>query len=273
MGDSKRDNQRGYDRSLGCLHTLRQGARHIVLSTLGSVARPAPGIHILNGHRTRGEAEPETFRRLLTRLQGHVRFIRVEEAVARIEAGDRPAEPLVAFTFDDGFTECRDVFAPVLEEFGVNALFFVNPNFVEGDEAYIRHFCADTVLTPGKRPMRWDDLRRLAARGHIIGAHTMDHHMIARGDDDTLRYQIQHCREAVEQAMGQPCEYFAFPYGRLTHASAHAIDMACATYPHVFSQSDYRHYFSFGGRVINRRHFEPFWPASHVRYFLSARKQ
>ena len=64
---------------------------------------------------------------------------------------------------------------PVLEDYGVNAALFINPNFVEGDEAYIRHFTESTVLTPGKRPMRWDALRRLRDRGHVIGAHTLDH--------------------------------------------------------------------------------------------------
>lgn len=57
------------------------------------------------------------------------------------------------------------------------------------------------------------------------------------------------------------------------HANQSSIDIACKYYKYVFSQSDYKHYFSFGGRVINRRHFEPFWPVKHVSYFLSCHKK
>lgn len=251
---------------------VRTAVRAQVLNVLSLNAHPAPGIHILNGHRICKEAEPDTFRRLLDRLARQVEFIRVEEAVAMIERHEQPDRPYVAFTFDDGFSECADIFAPVLEEYGVNALFFVNPNYVEGDDDYISHFNHDTVQTAGKRPMRWETLKDLADRGHIIGAHTMDHYMIVTDDRDILRHQIVDCRRVIEEHIGNVCEYFAFPYGRLSQASETAIDIATSTYAHVFSQSDYKHYFSFDGRVINRRHFEPFWPSGHVRYFLSCNK-
>jgi hypothetical protein len=37
---------------------------------------------------------------------------------------------------------------------------------------------------------------------------------------------------------------------------------------YIFSQDDYKHYFSFNGQVINRRHFEGDWKYRHVLYFL-----
>ena len=77
----------------------RSELRNQVLNLLGSFKKPRPGIHILNGHRIQKETEPETFRKLL-----------------------------YALSKDDGFMECYDIFAPVLEEFGTNAIFFINPN-------------------------------------------------------------------------------------------------------------------------------------------------
>ncbi len=251
---------------------VRTAVRAQVLNLLSINARPAPGIHILNGHRICKEAEPRTFRRLLDRLAKQVTLVRAEDAVAMIERHEQPDLPCVAFTFDDGFSECADIFAPILEEYGVNAIFFVNPNYVEGDDDYIRHFNHDIVQTAGKRPMRWDTLKHLAARGHIIGAHTMDHYMIVTDDRETLRHQIVDCRSVIEEHIGNVCDCFAFPYGQLSQASETAIDIAASAYAHVFSQSDYKHYYSFGGKVINRRHFEPFWPVAHVKYFLSCKK-
>lgn len=254
-------------------HFVRQSLRHVVLDGLGLISSPAPGIHILNGHRVEDEGEPETFKRLLTILSKQVEFVKVEDAVKMILNHEHPCKPVVAFTFDDGFMDCYDYFAPTLEEFGVNALLFINPNYVEGDDAYISNFNSNIVMTPNKHPMRWSHLAELHKRGHIIGAHTMDHYMICNGDKDTLHYQIVDCKDVIEKHIEGPCDYFAFPYGKLTQASELSIRMACETYKYVFSQSDYKHYYSFNNTVINRRHFEPFWPVGHVNYFLSCKKK
>lgn len=124
-------------------------------------------------------------------------------------------------------------------------------------------------MTPDKRPMTWPQIKELADRGHIIGAHTMDHFMINTDDVITLELQIGSCKHVIEGKTRHPCEYFAFPYGKLSHANETAIRMALQYYPYVFSQSDYKHYTSFGGVVINRRHFEPFWPVRHIKYSQS----
>ena len=94
----------------------------------------------------------------------------MEEATSLILNHESVDEPLVAFTFDDGFMECHSMIAPVLEQFGVNAAFFINPNFANGDDVYIQNFTNNIVLTPGKTPMRWKEIRDLHERGHIIGA-------------------------------------------------------------------------------------------------------
>lgn len=251
---------------------IRQALRQVILSGVGCVKKPASGIHILGGHRIENEKEPETFRNMMKTLAKYVRFIRIEEAIRMIEAKEEPTEPLVAFAFDDGFMECYDVFAPVLEEFNTNAIFFINPNYVDGDEEYIANFDENIVLTEGRRPMRWNHLKELAERGFVIGAHTMDHYMINSDDEKVLKYQINTCKQVIEDKIGKVCDCFAFPYGKLTHANRQSIDIACATYKYVFSLSDYKEYYSFEGRVINRRHFEPFWPITHVKYFLSCKK-
>lgn len=253
---------------------FRSMARTAILNILGSFSRPAPGIHILNGHRKLNKDEsPDVFRQLLKQLSRKVEFIRIEEAVRLISRNENPKKPLVAFTFDDGFSECYTDFAPILEGYGINGLFFINPNFVSGDDFYIDNFTNKIVLTPGKRPMSWDEIKELQLRGHIIGAHTMDHCMINSDNEKILEYQVVRCKSAIEEKLLVPCDYFAFPYGKLEHANRHSIDIACKNYKYVFSQSDYRKYFSYGGRVINRRHFEPFWPSKHVYYFLSCHKK
>lgn len=254
------------------LFVLRTWLRARVLDVLGGFSAPQPGIHILNGHRIEKSGDADAFRKMLTELSKTVTFIRIEDAVRMIIERQCPSMPLVAFTFDDGFMDDYDVFAPILEEFGVNALFFINPNYVEGNDEYIQNFDDNVVMTPDKRPMRWNQICELSKRGHIIGAHTMDHYMVNSDDKQILEYQINTCKGVIENHTDVPCDYFAFPYGKLSQANDLAISIACQKYKYVFSQSDYKHYYSFSGKVINRRHFEPFWPIAHVKYFLSCKK-
>lgn len=144
---------------------------------------------------------------------------------------------------------------------------------MDGNKDYVKNFNNNIVLTPHKQPMRWWHLQELSNRGHIIGAHTMDHFMINSNDELALKYQIEACKYIIEDKIRKPCNSFAFPYGKLSHANRLSIDIACNTYKYVFSQSDYKHYYSYDDRVINRRHFEPFWPINHVKYFLSCHKR
>lgn len=120
--------------------------------------------------------------------------------------------------------------------------------------------------------MTWNQIKDLQKRGYLFGAHTMDHYCINDNNIKELQHQIGDCKKVMEEKLGKPCEYFAFPYGRLEHANSNSIDIACKYYKYVFSQSDHKHFFSFGGKVINRRHFEPFWPVKHVFYFLSCKR-
>jgi peptidoglycan/xylan/chitin deacetylase (PgdA/CDA1 family) len=253
---------------------LRQIFRNSLLDVLGVFARPANGVHILNGHMIdRNNPQIETFISQLEQLEKFATFIRIEEAIALISERKVVNKCLVAFTFDDGFAECASMIAPALEKFGTNGLFFINPNFVDGNDDYILNFTDNVVLSAGKQPMRWNDIIMLQNAGHLIGAHTMDHYMINSGDIDELKHQIIDCKEIIEAKLGTECNNFAFPFGRLDHANQSSIDIACQHYKYVFSQSDYKKYFSFKGKVINRRHFEPNWPINHLKYFISCRKE
>ena len=54
---------------------IRAFLRSWVLDCLGSFSKPAPGIHILNGHRIQEEPEPDTFRHLLNELSQYAELL------------------------------------------------------------------------------------------------------------------------------------------------------------------------------------------------------
>ena len=265
------------------LTDIRSFLRARTLDFLGLISKPAVGVHILNGHKISNDRDNgsensrKRFDALLCKLEEHCRLINFEEAVKLIEDHVQVKYPLVAFTFDDGFDDCYYSIAPVLEKHDVNAMFFINPNAVSAaenhDENYIKKFADVTTVSPGKVPMNWGQLKDLKARGFLIGAHTMDHYMMNHGSMSDLTYQINACKKEIESRIGGICDSFAWPYGQMGHVNMPAVELALETYRYVYSQTNYKRYFSCDGRVINRRHFEPFWPYRHLKFFLSCKKK
>lgn len=259
---------------------IRQNLRALLLSVLGTFKRPASYIHILNGHMIDwhhdNDADGERFAKQLNELHKYCDFVKFEDAVRMIINHEEVNRSTVAFTFDDGWRDCYTQIAPQLEKYGVNAMFFINPNFVDacekGDAAYIENFTVNITKSPGKHSMTWEQIKDLQKRGFLFGAHTLDHYCIANDNIAELEHQICDCRYVIEEKIGVPCEHFAFPFGRLEHANPKSIEIACKHYKYVYSQSDHTHFFSYGGKVINRRHFEPFWPVKHIFYFLSCKR-
>lgn len=254
---------------------LRRHVRHILLNLLSSRVAPAHGVHILNGHflSLDNNRTGDVFFALCENLARHnVVFIDIQEATRRVTNHEYHADRCyVAFTFDDGFEECYTKLAPVLNHFKMKGAFFINPSFVNCDDKYKEFFLRNIVCTNSdKKPMTWEQITELARMGHVIGSHTMDHYKLD-GYDSNYEFQIGESKKIIESKTGVVCEYFAYPYGRIGHFSPKALSIAASSYKYIFSQDDARHYYSFNGKVINRRHFEPDWPYRHVLYFLKAK--
>ena len=253
---------------------LRKPIRKIILDILSLGSVPKAGIHILNGHflSLDEKKSPNVFKDQMNMLLSRdVRFLDFKLAAECIQKREIPADVCqVAFTFDDGFEECFSKIRPILNKMGIRAGFFINPNFINGDQDYQRQF-KDNIVKTNKQPMNWEQIRTMASEGHIIGAHTMDHVRLDIRDRDILDYQIGESKIHIEEKLGSVCNYFAFPFGRLEHISEESVEIALDRFQYIFSQSNYKRYFSFHGRVINRRHFECDWPFRHVLYFLKSK--
>lgn len=252
----------------------RELSRDIALDILSFRSKPSPGIHLMNSHLlTRNEVlDTDYFDNQLKTLSKESTIIPFEEAVVLIKARRKSKHSLIAFTFDDGFAECYSHIAPVLEKYNGYAGFFICPNFIDGNEEYVESFLKNNVHQPSyKSPMSWDEIKDLHKRGHIIGAHTMDHIRVSEIENKKeLHYQIGSCKEVIEKQIGNNCDYFAFTYGILEKDfDISHVEIAEIYYNNIFSASNYRNYFSFDNRVINRRGCEPYWKTKHIKYFLS----
>src|SRR5690554_3145448 len=63
-------------------------------------------------------------------LLKHYQPISLEEVLNHIKQKTKPAKPSFLLSFDDGLSECYHTIAPILIQKGLNAIFFLNQNFI-----------------------------------------------------------------------------------------------------------------------------------------------
>lgn len=63
-------------------------------------------------------------------------------------------------------------------------------------------------------PLAWEDVRRMAASGVGIGAHTKTHPVLSRiSGEGELHDEIGGSKQRIEEALGFPVEHFCYPNG------------------------------------------------------------
>ena len=177
-----------------------------------------------------------------------------------------------AFTFDDGFEECYTIIAPLLEKYNCRGTFFINANYIESNLEYQDDFNKRIAIS-SKKPMSWNQVIDLHKRGHIIGSHGLDHYNFRELEPNEIENQIKKNKQILEDKLNYKCDYFAWTYGKRQHFSIKALEITEKYHKYIFSGTNYKNYFSYNGRVLNRRHHEANWPKSHIKYFLSYYKK
>ncbi|SFV33390.1 polysaccharide deacetylase family protein [Thermoflavifilum thermophilum] len=106
-----------------------------------------------------------------------------------------PPKP-VMITFDDNDGEQFTIAKPTLDQYGFKGVFFI------------------MTVTMGKpHYMNKEQIKQLAVEGHQIGLHTWDHHMVTRYTEQDWVKQLDEPKKMLEQLIGKPIPYFAYPYG------------------------------------------------------------
>lgn len=74
--------------------------------------------------------------------------------------------------------------------------------------------------------MTWDDLQVLAADPLVtIGAHTVNHYMLAKFPIDLVKEEIVRSRDILEERFGRPVKHFAYPVGDPTSAGPREFEL------------------------------------------------
>lgn len=117
-------------------------------------------------------------------------------------------------TFDEAFESVGNV-VPTLRRLGVPATVFACSEYAnEGSPLKVEKLAGELRSNPSElATMRWDELRDLADSGIEIGSHTVSHPHLVELDDHTLERELLDSRLRIEDELGRPCRYLAYPFG------------------------------------------------------------
>ena len=125
------------------------------------------------------------------------------------EALTFPQGSNIALTFDDGSETDLIAVAPILQQVGFGATFYITAGWLE---------------TRGY--LSTSQLRELNAQGFEIGCHSMTHAFVPDLDEAGLKREIGEAKTNLEQIVGSPVEHFSCPGGRYNHRVASVARLA-----------------------------------------------
>jgi peptidoglycan/xylan/chitin deacetylase (PgdA/CDA1 family) len=153
-------------------------------------------------HRT--SMQLDDFRRVLEVLGSVGRL----GSWADADAGVEEEWPPILLSFDDGDRETLELVPPVLEEHGVDGMFFIIAGVMGGS--------GQLGTVPGIRAFADADLiRGVADRGGLIGAHGTTHIALDTLPPPDQRREVVSSLDALAAVLGSRPSAFAYPYGRV----------------------------------------------------------
>lgn len=175
--------------------------------------------------------DPVAFERQCRWLARHRQVVGLPDLVAALDRGEAPPRRAVALTFDDGLSGVYEHAFPILRRYGLPATVFL---------------VAETLLPQG-RPVDWVDtppdfalrtvtvpqIREMAGEGIHFASHSHRHHDLTRLDEQACEEDLATSRRLLEQVLGHPVAYLAYPRGRHDATVRRAAQRA--GYTHAFA--------------------------------------
>ena len=112
-----------------------------------------------------------------------------------VHDGPLPSKPIM-ITFDDTRGEQYSIGAAEMEKYGFKGVFFVM-----------------TVSINRPNYLTKEQIAALSNTGHVIAAHTWDHHMVTKYSGEDWNTQLVEPKTKLEEITGKPVTYFAYPFG------------------------------------------------------------
>ena len=169
---------------------------------ISSIAE-GPKILVLNYHQIANNPTPLSIH--LNDFEAQMKFlvdsgcitITPDELYAGLNGEiELPPKP-VLITFDDGYLDNYTNAFPILKKYNLRATVFIIPSF--------------TSVNPGY--MTWEQLKDMEANGITIESHTLTHPKLEELPDDEIRSELLNSKSLLEENLGHPVEFLAYPTG------------------------------------------------------------
>lgn len=192
---------------------LKIGIKRALAACYRPFADQRRGVRVLAYHTVGGNSPRSQSRESFVAQMQFLRESAEVVGIDRLQAGEPGSVPRVLLTFDDGYRDAVDVVAPILEEFGFGAIFFVPTGLIGGDYSPSR--AHEYGLAPGLPLVTWDDISALHRAGMTIGSHTHRHVDLARCGLQKTREEIATSVTALRTRLHERSVVFAYPWGQL----------------------------------------------------------
>lgn len=151
--------------------------------------------------------------------------ISLNELIAMRQQITIPIRKYFVLTFDDGYRDNYLKAFPVLQEFGFHAtVFLVSDWFLRGNSG-------GNILAS---LLQIGDITEMWENGFTFGAHSCSHRSLTALAPGEAELEIRGSKEALEDELKQPIEFFSYPYGHSdpvvrSIVKASGFKAACAT--------------------------------------------
>jgi len=146
-------------------------------------------------------------------LAGHgMRAVTVESLNNWLDHGEPLATGAFVLTLDDGFRDVRTHALPVLGRLGWPFTMFLVSSLVGREDVWTRNSNPDGVAYPLLDAEEILDMQR---QGVSFQSHSCSHPSLPALDDDQLARELVESRAALQQLLGHPVDYLAYPFGHV----------------------------------------------------------
>jgi len=137
------------------------------------------------------------------------RFVSAESVIKALTGEERLPPQAALLTFDDGYRSLIEYAVPVLSEYRCPAVVFVPTDHVGGDNA----FEGGGEREPREPLCDWEELSRLEEAGVAVQSHGASHRPFSELSPAELRTELSGSKTAIEQRLGRPVRFLAYPHG------------------------------------------------------------